>query len=61
MGKIRLKKEEDWDMSRLEQEIMHAANQIISFDTRFSTAGIDGIKLTIYVNPAMIYKVVDNY
>ncbi len=33
MGKIWLKKEEDWVMNRLEHEIMLGANQIISFDT----------------------------
>ena len=35
MGKIWLKKEEDWDMNRLKHEIMLAENQIISFDTTF--------------------------
>ena len=35
MGKIRLKKEEDWDMNCLKHEIMIVANQIISFDTTF--------------------------
>ncbi len=56
MGKIRLKKEEDWDMNRLEHEVMLATNQIISLIQRFSTAVIDGIKLTIYYIHAMIYK-----
>jgi transposase len=39
MGKIRLKKEEDWDMNRLELAIMLAAYQIISFDTSFQHCG----------------------
>jgi hypothetical protein len=39
MGKIWLKKEEDWDMNRLEHEIMLAAYQIISFDTSFQHCG----------------------
>jgi hypothetical protein len=52
MGKIRLKKEEDWDMNRLVRLRRIKSYLLIH---RFSTAGIDGIKLT------MIYKVVDNY
>jgi hypothetical protein len=44
MEKIWLKKEENWDMNRLEHEIMLEANQIGSLIQRFSTAGIDGIK-----------------
>jgi len=39
MGKIRLKKEEDWDMNCLEHEIMLAAYQIISFDKSFQHCG----------------------
>jgi hypothetical protein len=35
MEKIRLKKEENWDMNCLEHEIMLAANQIGSFDTTY--------------------------
>ncbi len=62
MGKIWLKKEEDWDMNRLEHEIMLAI-KIKSYLSiqRLSTAGIDGVKLTIYVIRAMIHKVVGNY
>ena len=39
VGKIRLKKEEDWDMNRLKHEIVLAANQIMSFDTMFQHCG----------------------
>ena len=39
MEKIRLKKEEDWDLNRLEQEIMIAANQIERFDETFIHCG----------------------
>jgi hypothetical protein len=39
MKKIWLKKEENWDMNRLEHEIMLAANQIGSFDTMFQHCG----------------------
>jgi hypothetical protein len=39
MGKIWLKKEEDWDMNCLEHEIMLAAYQIISFDKSFQHCG----------------------
>ena len=52
MGKIWLKKEEDWDMNRLVR--LRRIKSYLSIN-RFSTAGIDGIKLT------MIQKVVDNY
>jgi hypothetical protein len=39
MGKIWLKKEENWDMNCLEHEIMLAANRIRSFDTTFQHCG----------------------
>ncbi len=35
MNKLRMKKEEDWTMNQLEQEIMIAANQISTFDSTF--------------------------
>jgi hypothetical protein len=39
MDKLRLKKEEDWTMNWLEQEIMIAANQISKFDSTFVHCG----------------------
>jgi len=39
MERIWLKKEDDWDVNRLEQEIMIAANQIENFDTTFQHCG----------------------
>jgi len=39
MEKIRIKKEENWDLNRLEQEIMIAANQIVRFDDTFIHCG----------------------
>ena len=39
MERIRLKKEDDWDINRLEQEIMIAAYQIEHFDTTFQHCG----------------------
>jgi transposase len=39
MEKIRLKKEEDWNMNRLEHEIMVAAHQIRRFDETFLHCG----------------------
>ena len=39
MERIRLKKEDDWGINRLEQEIMIAANQIEHFDTTFQHCG----------------------
>ena len=39
MEKIRLKKEEDWNMNRLEYEIMLAANQINRFEETFIHCG----------------------
>jgi hypothetical protein len=35
MEKIRLKKEEDWDLNRLEQGITLAANQMKTFDETY--------------------------
>ncbi len=39
MEKIWLKKEEQWDMNQLEQEILIAANQIKTFDYTFVHCG----------------------
>jgi hypothetical protein len=39
MEKIRLKKEEDWNMNRLEHEILLAANQIERFEETFIHCG----------------------
>jgi hypothetical protein len=39
MEKIRLKKEEDWKMNRLEHEILLAANQIERFEETFIQCG----------------------
>ena len=39
MEKIRLKKEEDWDLNRLEHEITLAANQIKRFEESFIHCG----------------------
>jgi hypothetical protein len=39
MEKIRIKKEENWDLNRLEQEIMIAANQIVRFGDTFIHCG----------------------
>jgi len=38
MEKIRLKKEEDWNMNRLEYEITLAANQINRFEETFANS-----------------------
>jgi len=39
MEKIRVKKEEDWNMNRLEHEILLAANQIERFEETFIHCG----------------------
>jgi hypothetical protein len=39
MEKIRLKKEENWDLNRLEHEITLAANQIKRFEESFIHCG----------------------
>jgi hypothetical protein len=39
MEKIRLKKEEDWNMNRLEHEIALAPHQIERFDETFTHCG----------------------
>jgi hypothetical protein len=39
MENIRLRKDEDWNTQRLEQEIYQAANEIQSFDTTFIHCG----------------------
>jgi hypothetical protein len=43
MEKIRLKKEEDWNLNCLEQEIMIAANQIDRFNETFIHCGYQWI------------------
>ena len=39
MERIRLKKEENWDLNRLEHEIILVANQIKRFEERFIHCG----------------------